>query len=84
VCTARASEGEKGTPTAITWRAGANAPIEIAFGRERTNGDAPKKDRPRLAELTGATRVSQSTPELSFDFEEEGEAAELDVVPSVN
>jgi len=56
----------------------------LGFGRERTNGDAPKKDRPRLAELAGATRVSQSTPELSFDFEEEGEAAELDVVPSVN
>ena len=57
----------------------------LSFGRERaTNGDAPKKDRPRLAELAGASRVSQSTPELSFDFEEDGEAAELDVVPSVN
>jgi len=53
----------------------------LGLGRERTNGDAPKKDRPRLAELARAT---QSTPELSFDFEEEGEAAELDVVPSVN
>jgi hypothetical protein len=57
----------------------------LGFGRERApNGEPPKKDRPRLAELAGASRVSQSTPELSFDFEEEGEAAELDVVPSVN
>ena len=33
---ARARGATSGTPTAITWRAGANAPVEIAFGRERT------------------------------------------------
>ena len=56
----------------------------LGFGRERaTNGDAPKNHRPRLAELAGATRVSQSS-ELSFDFDEDAEHEELDVVPSVN
>jgi uncharacterized iron-regulated membrane protein len=32
----RARAASPGTPTAITWRAGANAPIEVAYGRERT------------------------------------------------
>jgi uncharacterized iron-regulated membrane protein len=32
----RARQASSGTPTAITWRAGADAPVEIAFGRERT------------------------------------------------
>lgn len=32
----RARQSAKGTPTAVTWRAGADAPVEIAFGRERT------------------------------------------------
>ena len=33
---ARARATSTGAPTAITWRAGANAPVEVAFGRERT------------------------------------------------
>jgi len=33
---ARAGQGSSSTPTAITWRAGSDAPVEIAFGRERT------------------------------------------------
>ncbi|MFL5617345.1 MAG: PepSY-associated TM helix domain-containing protein [Gemmatimonadaceae bacterium] len=32
----RARAASTGTPTAITWRAGADAPVEVAFGRERT------------------------------------------------
>ncbi len=27
---------EKGAPTALTWRAGADMPVQVAFGRERT------------------------------------------------
>jgi hypothetical protein len=53
----------------------------LGFGRDRAASDGPKKDRPRLAELAGATRVSQGT-ELSFDFEEENENGDLEVVPS--
>jgi hypothetical protein len=54
----------------------------LGFGRERS--DAQKKDRPRLAELAGASRVG-ATPELSFDFEDDAEGAELEVLPaSVN
>jgi hypothetical protein len=50
----------------------------LGLGRERT--EAPKKERPRLAELAGASRVG-TAPELSFDFEEE-EGGELEVLPS--
>ena len=32
----RARAASPGTPTAVTWRAGANAPVEVAYGRERT------------------------------------------------
>jgi uncharacterized iron-regulated membrane protein len=32
----RARQASTGTPTAITWRAAVNAPVEVAFGRERT------------------------------------------------
>jgi uncharacterized iron-regulated membrane protein len=32
----RARAASPGTPTAITWRAGADAPVEVAYGRERT------------------------------------------------
>ena len=33
---ARARAASTGTPTAVTWRAGSDAPVEVAFGRERT------------------------------------------------
>ncbi|HEU4723295.1 MAG TPA: PepSY-associated TM helix domain-containing protein [Gemmatimonadaceae bacterium] len=32
----RARVASPGTPTAVTWRAGDGAPVEVAFGRERT------------------------------------------------
>lgn len=32
----RVTRSEKGRPTAITWRAAADAPVQVAFGRERT------------------------------------------------
>ena len=32
----RARQSSPGTPTAVTWRAGDAAPVEIAYGRERT------------------------------------------------
>src|SRR5215207_2265571 len=32
----RAKQSVPGTPSAITWRSGAGAPVEIAYGRERT------------------------------------------------
>ena len=32
----RARAASPGTPTAVTWRAGADAPVEVAYGRERT------------------------------------------------
>jgi len=32
----RARAASPGTPTAVTWRAGADAPVELAYGRERT------------------------------------------------
>jgi uncharacterized iron-regulated membrane protein len=32
----RVTRAEKGRPTAITWRAGVDAPVQVAFGRERT------------------------------------------------
>ena len=32
----RARAVSPGTPTAVTWRAGADAPVEVAYGRERT------------------------------------------------
>jgi uncharacterized iron-regulated membrane protein len=33
---ASALRTEEGKPTAVTWRAGADRPVEVAFGRERT------------------------------------------------
>lgn len=33
---ARARAGSTNAPTAVTWRAAADAPVEVAFGRERT------------------------------------------------
>ncbi len=56
----------------------------LGLGRERVASDGAKKDRPRLAELAGATRVAGQTPELSFDFEEDAEGGEREVIPSVN
>src|SRR5687767_15338244 len=32
----RARATSPGTPTAVTWRVGAAAPVEVAYGRERT------------------------------------------------
>ena len=32
----RARAASPGTPTAVTWRAGADTPVEVAYGRERT------------------------------------------------
>ena len=32
----RVASVEKGRPTAITWRSGVDAPVQVAFGRERT------------------------------------------------
>ena len=32
----RARAASPGTPTAVTWRSGADAPVEVAYGRERT------------------------------------------------
>ena len=32
----RARAASPGTPTAVTWRAGADSPVEVAYGRERT------------------------------------------------
>ena len=32
----RAQAASPGTPTTVTWRSRANAPVEVAFGRERT------------------------------------------------
>ena len=32
----RAQSASPGTPTTVTWRARANAPVEVAYGRERT------------------------------------------------
>ena len=32
----RARSASPGRPTAVTWRAGADTPVEVAFGRERT------------------------------------------------
>jgi uncharacterized iron-regulated membrane protein len=32
----RARSASPGRPTAVTWRSGADAPVEVAFGRERT------------------------------------------------
>jgi uncharacterized iron-regulated membrane protein len=33
---ARVRQAEAGEPTAVTWRAGASRPVEVAFGREKT------------------------------------------------